>query len=102
MGGCVHLKFLGNAYMHNWIEWGHSFDATTLPVFQKFVLGSLIQTLPENSNYAATKWPNAECRNVKVGIYLLGWVITITTLTNLWKNVNQLPCLYLVHIKPLY
>ena len=55
MGGCVHLKFLGNAYMHNWIEWGHSFDATTLPVFQKFVLGSLIQTLPENSNYAATK-----------------------------------------------
>ena len=61
MGGCVHLKFLGNAYMHNWIEWG-----------QKFVLGSLIQTLPENSNYAATKWPNAECRNVKVGIYLGG------------------------------
>ena len=73
MGGCVHLKFLGNAYMHNWIEWGHSFDATTVPVvFQKFVLGSLIQTLPENSNYAATKWPNAECRNVKVGMYLGG------------------------------
>ena len=95
MGGCVHLKFLGNAYMHNWIEWGHSFDATTLPVFQKFVLGSLIQTLPENSNYAATKWPKAECRNVKVGI-LLGWVITNTTLTNLWKNGYQLPCLYLV------
>ena len=33
---------------------------------------------------------------------ILGWVITITTLTNLWKNGYQLPFLYLVHIKPLY
>ncbi len=42
MGGCVHLKFLGNAYMHNWIEWGRlgttwkSYASIQLDLSKKF------------------------------------------------------------------